>query len=120
MWRALPRGPLHLRLCSFAGCTGSMVGCWGSRDWELEGFSVAAVLSLGDLSSRSTGAAYSFGGLLVIGHITSPCGLGLQFYFHPWGVSWVSWVMGFGAYALGTMHDGAGRFPLLYTYMCLH
>ena len=69
---------------------GLIVGCWGSRDWGLEGSSVVVVLLLGDLSSCGARAAYSFGGLLDIGHITSPCGLSLQFCFHPWGVSWVS------------------------------
>ena len=47
MWGALLGGPLHLRLCSFAGRMGSMVGCWGSRDWGLAGVSVAVVLSVG-------------------------------------------------------------------------
>ena len=42
-----------------------------------------------DLSLCGAGAAYRFRKLLVISHITSPCGLGLQFCFHPWGVSWV-------------------------------
>ena len=32
----------------------------GSRDWGLEGFSVATVLSLGDLSSSGARVAYSF------------------------------------------------------------
>ena len=49
------------------GHAGSMVGCWGSRDWKLAGVSVAAVLSVGDLSSCGTRAACSFGGLLVVG-----------------------------------------------------
>ena len=49
MWGVLTRGPLHLRLCSFAGRTGSMFGFWG-RDWVLVGVNVATVLSVGDLS----------------------------------------------------------------------
>ena len=56
------------------GRMGSMVGCWGSRDWGLVGVSVAAVLLAGDLSSCGAGAACSFGGLLVVGPSISPCG----------------------------------------------
>ena len=29
-----------------------------------------------------------------------------------------SWVMGYRAFALGNMSDGARRFPLLYTFTC--
>ena len=38
---------------------------------------MAVVLSFGDLSSCGAGAACNFGGLLVVGHSISPCGLGL-------------------------------------------
>ena len=86
MWGALLGGPLHLRLCSFAGRMGSMVGCWGSRDRGLVGVSVAAVLSVGDLSLCRAGAACSFGGLLVVGLSISPCGWVCSLSFHPWGV----------------------------------
>ena len=68
---------------------GSMVGCWGSRDWGLAGISVAVVLSVGDLSSCGTGATCSFGGLLVVGPSISLGGWVCSLCFHPWGVSWV-------------------------------
>ena len=63
-----------------------MVGCWGSRDRGLAGVSVAAVLSIGDLSSCGAGAACIFGGLLVVGPRISPCGWVSSLCFHPWGV----------------------------------
>ena len=47
---------------------------------------MAAVLSVGDLSSCGAGAACSFGGLLVIGPSISPCGWVCSLCFHPWGV----------------------------------
>ena len=98
-----------------------MVGCWGLRDRGLVGVSVAVVLLVGDLSSCRAGAACSFGGLLVVGPSISPCGWVCSLFFHPWGF-WggFSWVMGYWALPLGNMSDGAGRFPLLYTYMCFH
>ena len=100
---------------------GSMVGCWGSRDWGLAGVSVAAVLSVGDISSCGLGAACSFGGLLVVGPSISPCGWVCSLCFHPWGLAgFFSWVMGYRAFTFGTMSDGTGRFPLLYTYLCVH
>ena len=121
MWGALPRGPLHLRLCNFAGHMDSMVGCWGSWDWGLVGFSVAVVLPIWDVSSCGARAACSFGGLLVVGHIISPCDWVCNLCFSSLGVLMgFSWMMGYGAFALGTMSDGVGGFPLLYTYMCLH
>ena len=97
-----------------------MVGCWGSRDCGLVGISVAAVLLVGDLSSCGMGATCSFGGLLVVGPGISPGGWVCSLCFHLWGVSWFFLGDGIWAFALGNMSDGAGRVPLLNTYMCLH
>ena len=68
------------------GRTGSMVGCWGSRDWRFVGVSVATVLSVGDLSSCRAGAACSFGGILVVGPSISPRGWVCSLCFDPWRV----------------------------------
>ena len=44
---------------------------------------MAIVLLLGNLSSCGAGVAYSFGGLLVVGHSISPCAWVAIFCFHP-------------------------------------
>ena len=62
MWRALPRGPLYLRLCSFGGRTDSMVGRLGSMYWGLAGVSIATMLLIRDLASCGAGATCIFRG----------------------------------------------------------
>ena len=46
-----------------------MIGCWGPGDWGCEGFGVAALLSVGVLSSGCAGASHSIRGILVVGHL---------------------------------------------------
>ena len=65
------------------------VGGRGIGDLQGLAGSVAAMLSVGDLSSCGAGAACSFGGLLVVGLSISPCSWVCSLCFHPWGFSWV-------------------------------
>ena len=91
MWGALPGGPLHLQLCSFAwDVRVGWLDVGGQGIGDLRGGSAVVVLSVGGLSSGGVGAACNFGGLLVVGHSISPLWFGfLSLCFHPWGVSWV-------------------------------
>ena len=79
------------------------------------------MLSLGDFFSCHVGAARSFGGLLVVIIALVLVFGSAVFCFHPWGVAWFfCWVIGVSEFVLGAVSDGAGRFPLLYTDMCLN
>ena len=56
----------------------------------------------------------------MVGHRINHCGWVYSFCFYPWGSCGFFLGNGFGAFAFGTMNNGAKRFPLLYTCMCLH